>query len=522
MPDQNAKPSYYITTPIYYVNDRPHIGHAYTTLACDVLARFKRLDGYDVHFLTGTDEHGQKVEKSAAAAGIDPQAFCDRVSQNFRDMMPVLNISNDDFIRTTEQRHVDSVQALWRKLLAAGDIYLGTYAGWYAVRDEAFYGEDELTKTPEGVRIAPSGAEVEWVEEPSYFFRLSAWGDRLLEFYEANPGFILPASRRNEVISFVKSGLRDLSISRTSFNWGIPVPDDEDHIMYVWLDALTNYITAIGHPETEQGAYARFWPADVHMVGKDILRFHAIYWPAFLMSAGLEPPKRVFAHGWWTIEGQKMSKSLGNVVAPEEMVATYGLDQTRYFLLREVPFGNDGDFSRAAVVHRVNGDLANDLGNLCQRVLSMVHKNCDKALPEPGPFTADDEALLSKTDSVIDRVRAEMDDQALHRAIGEIWDVVGDANRYVDAQAPWALRKTDPDRMKTVLYVLAETVRQLGILVQPMMPDAGAAILDQLGVSADARDFTSLGAASRLAPGVPIARPVPVFPRYQADEEGAA
>lgn len=521
MPDQTAKPTFYITTPIYYVNDRPHIGHAYTTLACDMLARFKRLDGYDVHFLTGTDEHGQKVEKSAGAAGIDPLTFCDQVSQNFRDMMPVLNISNDDFIRTTEQRHVDSVQALWRKLKDAGDIYLGSYSGWYAVRDEAFYGEEELTKTPDGKRIAPSGAEVEWVEEPSYFFRLSAWGDRLLEFYDANPDFILPASRRNEVISFVKSGLRDLSISRTSFNWGIPVPDDEDHIMYVWLDALTNYITAIGHPETESGGYARYWPADVHMVGKDILRFHAIYWPAFLMSAGLEAPKRVFAHGWWTIEGQKMSKSLGNAVSPEEMVQTYGLDQTRYFLLREVPFGNDGDFNRTAVVHRVNGDLANDLGNLCQRVLSMVNKNCEGQVPDPNDFSSDDNALLGKVDSVIERVRAAMDQQSLHRALGEIWEVVGDANRYVDAQAPWALKKQDPERMKTVLYVLAETIRQLGILVQPVMPDAGGAILDQLGIEPEQRSFLSLGEVARLGAGTPIAKPTPVFPRYEA-EEGAS
>ncbi|WP_417518031.1 methionine--tRNA ligase [Minwuia sp.] len=515
------KPSYYITTPIYYVNDRPHIGHAYTTLACDVLARFKRLDGYDVHFLTGTDEHGQKVEKSAEAAGIDPLSFCDRVSQNFRDMMPVLKISNDDFIRTTEQRHVDSVQALWRKLKEAGDIYLGSYAGWYAVRDEAFYGEDELTRTEDGRRIAPSGAEVEWVEEPSYFFRLSAWGDRLLAFYDDHPDFILPAARRNEVVSFVKSGLRDLSISRTSFNWGVPVPDDEDHVMYVWLDALTNYITAIGHPETGEGDYPRYWPADVHMVGKDILRFHAVYWPAFLMSAGLEPPKRVFAHGWWTIEGQKMSKSLGNAVAPEELVETYGLDQTRYFLLREVPFGNDGDFSRSAMVHRVNGDLSNDLGNLSQRVLSMVHKNCDGAIPVPGEFTSDDRTLLEKADTAIGRVRAAMDDQALHRALGEIWDVIGDANRYVDAQAPWALKKQDPERMKTVLYVLADLIRQVAILVQPVMPDAADAMLAQIGVPGDQRAFQALGNAGRLSGGTPISKPVPIFPRYQFEDGDA-
>ncbi|MEC9345232.1 MAG: methionine--tRNA ligase [Pseudomonadota bacterium] len=513
----DARPGFYITTPIYYVNDRPHIGHAYTTLACDVIARFKRLDGHDVRFLTGTDEHGQKVEKSAAAAGVPPLEFCDRVSQNFRQMMEVLNISNDDFIRTTEPRHIRSVQDLWTRLEAAGDIYLGSYAGWYAVRDEAFYGEDELTKRPDGTRVAPSGAEVEWVEEPSWFFRLSAFGERLLEFYEANPDFIAPQGRRNEVVSFVRSGLRDLSISRTSFKWGVPVPGDDAHIMYVWLDALTNYMTAVGFPETESDLYRRYWPADLHMVGKDILRFHTIYWPAFLMSAGLPLPKRVFAHGWWTIEGQKMSKSLGNVVAPEELVETYGLDQTRYFLMREVPFGNDGDFSREAMIQRINGDLANDLGNLSQRVLSMVHKNCNATLPEPGAFSEADTAMLASVDGLLDRVRVEIDQQGLHRMLNEIWAVCGEANRYVDAQAPWALRKTDPARMGTVLYVLAETVRQLALLVQPVMPDAAAKILGQLGVGPEARDFAQCGPAGRLAAGVPIARPEPVFPRFVAD-----
>ena len=512
---------FYITTPIYYVNDRPHIGHAYTTLACDVIARFKRLDGFDTHFLTGTDEHGQKVEKSAAAAETDPQAFCDRVAQNFRDMMPVLNVSNDDFIRTTEDRHIRSVQALWKRLEEAGDIYLGSYSGWYAVRDEAFYGEDELTKHPDGTRTAPSGAEVEWVEEPSYFFRLSAWGERLLAFYEENPDFILPTARRNEVISFVKGGLRDLSISRTSFNWGVPVPGDDDHIMYVWLDALTNYMTAVGYPDTDSELYGRFWPADVHMVGKDILRFHTVYWPAFLLSAGLPTPKRVFAHGWWTIEGQKMSKSLGNAIAPEELVETYGLDQTRYFLLREVPFGNDGDFSREAMIHRTNGDLANDLGNLAQRVLSMIFKNCDGALPQPGPYSDDDRALLDLAAGTLAKVRAEIDVQALHKALSAIWDVCGAANRYVDAQAPWTLRKTDPDRMRTVLYVLAETVRQVAILIQPIMPDAGANLLDQLKVPADARGFVHLSAANALAGGTAIDKPVPVFPRIVVEDAAA-
>ena len=508
---------YYITTPIYYVNDSPHIGHAYTTLACDCLARFMRLDGYDVRFLTGTDEHGQKVEDAAAAAGIEPQAFTDKVSEVFRLLPKALNFTIDDFIRTTEPRHIKSVQAIWRVLRDNDHIYLGAYEGWYAVRDEAFYGENELTKDEEGRRFAPSGAEVEWVAEPSYFFRLSAFEDRLLAFYKENPDFIAPTSRRNEVISFVKSGLRDLSVSRTTFKWGVPVPDDDDHIMYVWLDALTNYITAVGYPDTDSEDFKKFWPADLHMVGKDILRFHAIYWPAFLMAAGLEPPKRVFAHGWWTNEGQKISKSLGNVIDPLELVDTYGLDPVRYFLMREVPFGNDGDFSPTAMVHRMNGDLANDLGNLCQRVLSMVGKNCDGSIPEHGEFTPEDRALLDKARGLIDVLRQEFSQQMFHRAFEALWSVIGDANRYVDSQAPWALRKTDPARMATVLYTLAETIRLIGLYVQPVMPDSAAQILDQLAVSQDARDFTMLDAT--LTPGTTLPKPSPVFPRYIEDSD---
>ncbi|MFZ5791939.1 MAG: methionine--tRNA ligase [Pseudomonadota bacterium] len=505
---------YYITTPIYYVNDLPHIGHAYTTLACDVLARFMRLDGRRVKFLTGTDEHGQKVEKSAKAAGMSPQAFTDKVSQNFRDLAKAMNFSNDDFIRTTEPRHIKSCQALWRALKERGQIYLGSYAGWYAVRDEAFYGEDELTTGPDGKKRAPSGAEVEWVEEPSYFFKLSQWQQPLLDFYAENPDFVAPETRRNEVISFVKSGLTDLSVSRTSFKWGVPVPDDPDHIMYVWLDALTNYITAAGYPNTESEEYRTFWPADLHMVGKDILRFHTVYWPAFLMAAGLEPPKRVFAHGWWTNEGQKISKSLGNVIDPLQLIATYGLDPVRYFLLREVPFGNDGDFSRRAMINRMNGDLANDLGNLAQRVLSMIAKNCDAAVPQKGPLTAADRALLDQARALLPRLREFFGQQAFHRGLEAIWQVVGEANRYVDEQAPWALRKTDQARMATVLWVLAETIRHLAILVQPVMPDAASKFLDQLAVPADARGFERLGEAGALKPGTPLPAPTGVFPRY--------
>jgi methionyl-tRNA synthetase len=514
-----ADKTYYITTPIYYVNDAPHIGHAYTTLACDVLARFKRLDGYDVHFLTGTDEHGQKVEKAADAAGVDPQAFTDKVSMNFRDLAAAMGFSNNDFIRTTEERHKRSTQAIWKALADNGHIYLGSYAGWYAVRDEAFYTETELEKLPDGTRISKaSGATVEWVEEPSYFFDLSKWQDKLLDFYEKNPDFILPESRRNEVVSFVKSGLRDLSVSRTTFKWGVPVPGDEDHIMYVWLDALTNYITAVGYPDVDTDLYQRYWPADLHMVGKDILRFHAVYWPAFLMGAGLEPPKRVFAHGWWTNEGQKISKSLGNVIEPNALIEQYGLDPVRYFLLREVPFGNDGDFSHRAMVGRLNGDLANDLGNLCQRVLSMIAKNCDGKVPDPaGHEDAVDAALMDQAAATLDRVRAEFDVQSFHNALTTIWEVVGEANRYVDTQAPWALRKTDMERMQAVLYALAETIRRIAIVLQPVMPGAAATILDQLAVDADQRAFINVG-RKELKPGTPLPKPQPVFPRYVEEE----
>ena len=504
--------TFYVTTPIYYVNDVPHIGHAYTTLACDAMARFARLDGKQVRFLTGTDEHGQKVEKAAKDRGIEPQAFTDELSERFRELADAMGVSHDDFIRTTEERHKKGVQALWRKLIEAGDIYLGGYAGWYAVRDEAFYTESELVDGK-----APTGAPVEWVEEPSYFFRLSAWEDKLLGFYEENPDFIAPASRRNEVVSFVKGGLQDLSISRTSFSWGIPVPDDPDHVVYVWLDALTNYMTALGYPDEDAENYQKFWPADVHVIGKDILRFHAVFWPAFLLAAGLEPPKRVFAHGWWTIEGEKMSKSLNNALDPYELIETYGLDQLRYFLLREVPFGNDGDFSRTAMVNRINSDLANDYGNLCQRVLSMIAKNCGGKVPRPqlGSGTDDDQALDNAAEALLGKVREEMDQQALHKALEAIFDVVAAANRYVDAQAPWALRKTDPERMGAVLYHLAETIRRLALLTQAFMPEASEQILDQLAVPAGSRtlDFYG-GATNALEPDTTLPKPVGVFPRY--------
>ena len=510
------KPKYYITTPIYYVNGAPHIGHAYTTIACDVMARFKRLDGYDVFFLTGTDEHGQKVEKAAGDAGMDPQSFTDGTSALFRSLTERLKISNDDFIRTTEARHKASCQALWQTLAANNQIYLGGYEGWYAVRDEAFYDEGELTTRPDGTKVAPSGAPVEWVVEPSYFFRLSEWGDKLLEFYEQNPDFIAPASRRNEVISFVKSGLRDLSVSRTSFTWGVKVPDDEAHVMYVWLDALTNYITAAGYPDAGAERWG-FWPADLHVVGKDILRFHAIYWPAFLMAAKLPTPKRVYAHGWWTAGGEKMSKSLGNVIDPQELADTFGLDSLRYFLLREVPFGNDGTFSRKALISRLNTELANDLGNLAQRSLSLIARNCDGRLPGDDLATAEDADLLGAANALVEGVRARMERQAFGDALEEIWKVIRAANAYIDHQAPWALKKTDINRMRCVLRVLVDVLRIVATLLQPFMPDKMAAMLDQLGVPKNMRQIADL--EHGLADGIALPAPQGVFPRFVEEAE---
>ena len=502
------KNTYYITTPIYYVNDKPHLGHAYTSVACDAIARYMRLDGMEVKFLTGTDEHGQKVEKSAANAGVPPQVFVDEVSEHFRDMAQMLHLTNDDFIRTTEPRHIKAAQEMWKRLEAAGDIYLGGYAGWYSVRDEAFYTESELVNGK-----APTGAEVEWVEEPSYFFRLSKYQQPLLDFYAANPDFMLPEARRNEVLSFVKGGLKDLSISRTTFTWGVPVPGDEKHIMYVWLDALTNYWTAADGK----------WPADLHMVGKDILRFHTVYWPAFLMSAKLELPARVFAHGWWTIEGEKMSKSLGNVVAPAHLVEKYGLDQTRYFLLREVPFGSDGNFSRQSMFERINADLANNIGNLAQRTLSMIAKNADGKVPavDPAHIQPQDAALMElvrvTSEATHSSAREQMQRCKFGEVIGSILHMASAANEYIDREAPWTLKKTDPVRMSAVLYYLAESIRCIGIMLQPFTPDAAAKLLDQLAVPADERLFKHLTPAFALKPGTALPKPEGVFPRLMAE-----
>jgi methionyl-tRNA synthetase len=507
-----ADQPFFVTTPIYYVNDTPHLGHAYPTVAADALARFMRLDGRRVMFLTGTDEHGQKVERSAQALGLTPQQFADQVSDSFREMDRLLDISYDDYIRTTEDRHIRGVQALWQELERRGEIYLGRFAGWYCVRDEAFYEESELVDGPNGPR-APTGAEVEWLEEENYFFRLSAWQDRLLAWYDANPEAIAPRSRRNEVVSFVRGGLNDLSISRTSFSWGIPVPGNPKHVIYVWLDALINYITALGYPDTRNPQYSTFWPDVLHVVGKDILRFHAVYWPAFLMAAGLEPPRRIFAHGWWTVEGEKMSKSLGNGIPPDVLVKRYGVDPARYFLLRELPFGSDGDFSHRAVVGRLNGDLANDFGNLAQRVLVMINRECGARVPEPGALSAADSSLLDIARGLLATVRGYVSEQAFHTALEAIWRVVAEANRYVDEQAPWVLRRSDPMRMETVLYTLAETIRHLAILVQPFVPGAAAKLLDQLAVPENARNFATIEVAP-LLPGTRLPVPEGIFPRY--------
>jgi methionyl-tRNA synthetase len=506
-----TKQPYFITTAIDYVNGKPHLGHAYEKISSDVLARFKRLDGYDVFFLTGTDEHGQKVAKSAAAQNKEPQAFTDEMSAHFREMDRLLNVSYDQFIRTTQSDHYAASQAIWKRIADSGDIYLGKYAGWYSVRDEAYFDESELTDAPGGKKLAPSGAEVEWVEEPSYFFKLSAYTDKLLAYYDAHPDFIQPSFRRNEVTSFVKQGLHDLSVSRTTFSWGVPVPDAPGHIMYVWLDALTNYITALGFPEMG-GNMKKFWPADVHIIGKDIVRFHAVYWPAFLMSAGIDVPKKVFGHGFINVEGAKMSKSLGNVLSPQAMADEFGVDQLRYFLLREVPYGSDGSFSREQIINRINGDLANDYGNLAQRVLSFINKNVDAKVPTPAALTAEDEAMLSAAKRALGNVRKAFETLAYHEALEAIWSVIRAANGYVDKQAPWALRKTDPARMNTVLYVLMETIRRLAILTQPFMPAASAKMLDQLGVGEDARDFAALDTA--LKADAPLPKPEGVFPRF--------
>ncbi len=509
---------YYITTAIAYPNGAPHIGHAYEYVSTDAIARFKRLDGFDVRFLTGTDEHGLKVAQTAAAEGIPTAELARRNSDAFQAMQEELGISFDRFIRTTDADHTEASIAIWNAMNASGDIYLDSYSGWYSVRDERFFTEDELEVLADGTRISTeTGTPVTWTEEQTYFFRLAAYADRLLAHYEAHPEFIGPDVRRNEVVSFVSGGLRDLSISRTTFDWGVPVPDHPEHVMYVWVDALTNYLTGAGYPDTESAAFGRYWPADLHMIGKDIIRFHTVYWPAFLMSAGIELPRRVFAHGFLFNRGEKMSKSVGNVVDPLALVEAFGLDQVRFFLLREVPFGQDGSYREDGIISRINTDLANELGNLAQRSLSMVNKNLDGIVPTPGPVTEEDAALLAHADGLLEKVRAHFEAPAMHLALEAIWLMLGAANRYFSAHEPWVLRKSDAaadqERFGTVLYTTLEVVRIAALLIQPVMPESAAKLLDLLGQPADDREFSAIG--TRIAVGTALPKPEGVFPRHQ-------
>jgi methionyl-tRNA synthetase len=491
-------------------------------IATDAIARFMRLDGYDVFFLTGTDEHGQKIQQTAVREGLTPRQLLDRNVPLFEAMVKRLECSNTDFIHTTERRHHISSEAIWQRMQEAGDIYLDKYSGWYSVRDEAYYAEDETELDEQNGRVAiKTGTPVEWVEEESYFFRLSAYQDKLLKLY-ARPNYVLPKERLNEVASFVRGGLQDLSISRTTFDWGVRVPGSNGHIMYVWVDALTNYITAVGYPDTESETFRSYWPADLHVIGKDIVRFHAVYWPAFLMSAGIEVPRRIFSHGFLFNRGEKMSKSVGNVIDPFALADAYGVDQLRYFFLREVPFGQDGNYSHEAIVNRTNADLANDLGNLAQRSLSMIAKQFGGDLPKPGALSSADQSILAAADGVIAKARGAMATQQLHQVLNAVWAVVADANRYFAGEAPWALAKTDPAKQATVLYVTAEVLRQVAILAQPFVPTSAAKLLDLLAVPADERSFAFLDGKHRIAAGSKLPAPAPVFPRYIEAEARAA
>ena len=462
---------YYITTPIYYPSGKPHMGHAYSSIISDVFARFKKIDGYNVHFLTGTDEHGLKIQRASEENKMKPLEFCNKISKTFKNLCKILNLSNTDFIRTTEDRHKKSVQHLWKELEKSGDIYLSKYSGWYSVSDEAFYNEDEI-ETKDGEKVSVnSGSRVEWVEEESYFFKLSKWQDKLLDYYEKNPNFILPQSRKNEVVSFVKSGLRDLSVSRKSFSWGIKVPSNEEHIIYVWLDALTNYISALKYPDISNELYNNFWPADVHIIGKDILRFHAIYWPAFLLAAKIPLPKRVYGHGWILSGEEKMSKSKGNILDPLEIIDNYGLDPLRYYLIKEVSFGNDGNISKEKLEDCTNSDLANNYGNFCQRVTAFAEKNCDSKVPDSVEFNDQDKNILDNFSNNIKTLRSYIDDQKLNSYVNFIVNVLFDANKYFNDQEPWN-KKNDKKRLNTIIYTSLELIRKISIMLYPIIPSS--------------------------------------------------
>ena len=481
--------NYYITTPIYYPSAKPHMGHAYSSIIADFFARFKRIQGYNVFFLTGTDEHGQKIQRAAEKKGIDPKSFCDEISKTFKELSKVLNLSNNDFIRTTENRHFKSVENLWNILEKKGEIYLSKYSGWYSVSDEAFYSEDEIESVDNKKIAKTSGSPVEWIEEESYFFKLSKWQEPLLKFYSENPNFILPETRKNEVISFVKSGLKDLSVSRKSFSWGIKVPSNKDHVIYVWLDALTNYISALNYPDTDNKLYKNYWPATLHLIGKDILRFHAVYWPAFLLAADIPTPKRVYGHGWILSGEEKMSKSKGNILDPIEIIENYGLDTLRYYLLKEVSFGNDGSISKEKLENCINSDLANNFGNLCQRVLSFADKNCSSVIPKH-KFTNEDLTILnSMTD--LDKIISYIDSQDINQYMNFIVDRLFASNKYFNDQEPWK-KKNDELRLSTIVYTAIELIRKISILLYPVMPQTTVKVLKTFNIEEKQIDFLTL------------------------------
>ena len=495
--------NYYITTPIYYPSAKPHMGHAYSSIIADFFARFKRIDGYKVYFLTGTDEHGLKIQRAAEKKGVEPLAFCDEISKTFKNLSKTLNLTNNDFIRTTESRHKKSVQYLWEELKKNDDIYLSKYSGWYSVSDEAFYNEDEIEDLDNKKVAISSKSPVEWVDEESYFFRLSKWEKPLLEFYEKNPDFISPASRKNEVISFVKSGLKDLSVSRKSFSWGIKVPNDNEHVIYVWLDALTNYISALNYPNKDDELYKKFWPASVHLIGKDILRFHAIYWPAFLLAAKITPPKKVYGHGWILSNEEKMSKSKGNILDPLEIIKQYGLDPLRYYLIKEVSFGNDGNISQERLEDCINSDLANNFGNLCQRVSAFVIKNCDSKVPEKIKFENDDIKILDEYSQNLDKLRSEIDNQNINYYIDYIVNRLFEANKYFNDQEPWK-KKDDKIRLNTIVYTTLEIVRKVTFLLYPIIPQSSLKALKIFNLEEKDVIFQTIGNNEFLKKGSAI------------------
>tara|TARA_B110000438_G_scaffold258387_1_gene267041 strand:- start:15 stop:1550 length:1536 start_codon:yes stop_codon:yes gene_type:complete len=484
--------NFYITTPIYYPSGQPHMGHAYSSIIADVFARHKRNDNFKVHFLTGTDEHGLKIQKASEKSGLDPLKYCDKISKVFQDLTKKLNLSNDDFIRTTEKRHFTAVNDLWDKLVKSGDIYLSKYKGWYSVSDEAYYNDDEIIEK-NGKKISSfSGSIVEWVEEESFFFKLSAWEEKLLNFYEKNDKFILPNSRKNEVINFVKSGLKDLSISRTSFTWGIKVPNNNKHIIYVWLDALTNYLSALNYPNINDDLYKNFWPASLHVIGKDILRFHAIYWPAFLLAAGIKPPVRVFSHGWILSGDEKMSKSKGNILNPHEVIEKYGIDELRYYLMKEVSHGSDGNISLINLENCINSDLANNYGNLCQRIFSFISNNCNNTVIKTKNISNADKTLISSTNELLKNLRNEMDNQKLNTYIKTVINISFLTNKYINDEEPWKLKKLNVEKMNNILHLSLEQIAKITVLLNPIIPNGTSKVLDALNLPKNSRDLSFL------------------------------